>query len=200
MYFQLSSSMSVTYQIAIVILLGVVGEGQWTRRCLTPLSRARCRLTWMGHFKVRSIRKIPGDPNESRLYKLEVIEPVKGLVKGEVVVKQGPAVKHGGLSLRIGGEYVLSGVDDKFGQCSQMLRGQELNFKKMTEEEKQAFRNIDLDCPPPKPEKPEIEKPDEEKPVQPKLSDRDVLLKILEFFEKTGEEAFGLRMQHIAIA
>ncbi|MFH4984804.1 hypothetical protein AB6A40_011513 [Gnathostoma spinigerum] len=181
----------------------------------------------VGHFKVRSIRKIRGDPQESRLYKLEVIEPIKGVQEGEVVEKRSPAVKHGGLSLRIGGEYVLSGIDDLFGQCSQLLRDEEINFKKMTEEQKEAFRKIDLDCSPPKPEEPEVkpeepevkpeepevkpeepevkpkepevEKPEEPEPHEPKLSDRDVLLKVLDLLEKAGEAASLLKKQ-LAVA
>ncbi|MFH4982910.1 hypothetical protein AB6A40_009619 [Gnathostoma spinigerum] len=238
-----SLNISAMYQIVFVILLLIIGEGEGalTRRCVTPLSTTKCLITWMAHFRVRSVKKIPGDPYESRIYKLEVIEPVKGLLKGEVVEKETPATKHGGLALRVGGEYVLSGIKSKLGQCGQMLRDEEINFKKMTEKQKQAFRNIDLSCPTSEPvepeedklkepevdkpkepevhkleepeetkpeqpevdeqeeledcpaEEPEVVKPEQPEPVEPKLSDREVLLKVLEILEKLGQEASGLR-------
>ncbi|MFH4984658.1 hypothetical protein AB6A40_011367 [Gnathostoma spinigerum] len=41
-----SFSMSIVCQIALVVLLAVIGEGKLTRNCVTPLSTTKCQITW----------------------------------------------------------------------------------------------------------------------------------------------------------
>ncbi|MFH4980010.1 hypothetical protein AB6A40_006719 [Gnathostoma spinigerum] len=178
------------YQIALVVLLCVIEGSDGKTACVTPLSIMRCQITWMGHFRVRSIEKVCGDPHGTMKYILQVIEPFKGVSKGELIEKESPDRRFGGLCLRIGEEYVLSGIENKFDLCSQMLRDHEFIYKKMKEEQKQAIRKIDLDCSPLKPLKPEGPKPPERR-----LYDRELVLKVLELIERYGVEASRLRQQ-----
>ncbi|MFH4983546.1 hypothetical protein AB6A40_010255 [Gnathostoma spinigerum] len=182
-----SVGMSAIYQIAVVVLLCIIEGSDGKTACVTPLSILKCQVTWMGHFRVRSIENVRGDPHGTVRYILQVIQPVKGVNKGELIERETPGTRHGGLSLRMGEEYVLSGIENKFDLCSQMLRDQEYIYRKMKEEQKQAFRKIDLDCSPVKPEE----------PAEPerRLSDRDLVLRLLELIERYGVEASRLRQQ-----
>ncbi|MFH4979633.1 hypothetical protein AB6A40_006342 [Gnathostoma spinigerum] len=169
--------MSFTHCV-VLLFVSVVGTVQ-SQKELPSLDEVKCTITWMAHVRVLSIKKIPGNVFGLSVYKMQVIEPFKGVTKGEVIEKKTAPLSRGGYNLSVGREYILSGLDAFFGKRYQMLRDQELDFAKMTEEEKQAFRSIDLDCP--------------TKPVESKLSDRDALLKIIDILEKVGAQAAELR-------
>ncbi|MFH4983091.1 hypothetical protein AB6A40_009800 [Gnathostoma spinigerum] len=180
-------------QTVILVLLAVLGVVDSSRRCLLPTSVMKCRITWMGLFRVVSSEEVSGNVFGNRKYKLEVIEAIKGVVKGEVIEKKAPSAKRVGYDLENGKQYVLSGVKENFGYCTNLLPRDDVDFDHMTEKQKQQFRSIEFsDCPTTEPEK---EKPEEPKPAEPKLSDREALSKLLELLGKVEEAVTLLRKQ-----
>ncbi|MFH4984271.1 hypothetical protein AB6A40_010980 [Gnathostoma spinigerum] len=183
--------MSTMYYVAQAVLVSIIGTFGRQENCAGTLSSTKCHITWMANFRVQSVDKMYGDQYESSSYTLQVLNPIMGVREGEVIRKSSRAPNQGGLQLETGEEYVLSGINEEFTYCTQLL-GQERDYSKISEEKKRELQNINRDC-----GREQAQKTTSTASLDPtvQLSDRDLLLMILEIVKKLESKLLNKESQ-----